>query len=111
MRSDSIQPVYGKDVYTTPLRNSLSSVNELHTEAKTLSRNRHGVSTRHLQGYIDRIVFHKHLKYRYEMQKRKNEAYAETMKEHISFICNKIRQIIAEDLCNLIIYNIFYNKK
>lgn len=93
MRSDSIQPVYGKNTYTTPLGNSLSSVNELHTEAKTLIRNKRGVSTRHLQGYLDWIVFRKHLKYTYEIQNRKNEAYAETMMEKIPFICSEITKL------------------
>lgn len=90
LRSDSI-PTYGdKKVYTTPLGNSLGSINELHSEIKNLIRKKHGISTRHLQGYLDWFVFCKNLKYRYEQNERKYEAYAETMMEQVPFTNEKV---------------------
>ena len=50
MRSDSIPTSPTKTCFTTPLGNNLDSVNELHTEAKNMIRQKHGVGTRHLQG-------------------------------------------------------------
>ena len=70
--------------------NTVSSVNELHAEAKNLIRQKHGVSTRHLQRYLDWIVFKKKLKYTLDMRKWKPEAYMESMKEQIPFICRDI---------------------
>ena len=76
--------------YVSPNGNTVSSVNELHTEAKNLIRQKHGVSTRHLQGYLDWIVFKKKLKYTLDMRKWKPEAYMESMLEQIPFICRDI---------------------
>ena len=76
--------------YVSPNGNTVSSVNELHTEAKNLIRQKHGVSTRHLQGYLDWIIFKKKLKYTLDMRKWKPEAYMESMLEQIPFICRDI---------------------
>ena len=70
----------------SPNGNTVSSVNELHAEAKNLIRQKHGVSTRHLQGYLDLIVFKKKLKYTLDMRKWKRETYMESMMEQIPFI-------------------------
>ena len=37
--------------YVSPNGNTVSSVNELHAQAKNLVRQKHGINTRHLQGY------------------------------------------------------------
>ena len=76
--------------YVSPNGNTVSSVNELHTQAKNLIRQKHGVSTRHLQGYLDWIVFKKKLKYTLDMRKWKSETYMESMMEQIPFICRDI---------------------
>lgn len=76
--------------YVSPNGNTVSSVNELHAQAKNLIRQKHGVSTRHLQGYLDWIVFKKKLKYTLNMRKWKPEAYMESMMEQIPFICRDI---------------------
>ena len=76
--------------YVSPNGNTVSSVNELHAEAKNLIRQKHGVSTRHLQGYLDWIVFKKKLKYTLDMRKWKPEAYMESMLEQIPFTCRDI---------------------
>ena len=41
--------VIPSDVYVSPNGNTVSSVNELHAQAKNLIRQKHGISTRHLQ--------------------------------------------------------------
>ena len=76
--------------YVSPNGNTVSSVNELHAEAKNLIRQKHGVSTRHLQGYLDWIVFKKKLKYTLDMRKWRSETYMESMMEQIPFICRDI---------------------
>ena len=76
--------------YVSPNGNTVSSVNELHADAKNLVRQKHGVSTRHLQGYLDWIVFKKKLKYTLDMRKWRSETYMESMMEQIPFICRDI---------------------
>ena len=51
-------PVEGdKKRYTTPLGNSLGDVNQVHQTLKNLVRVKHGVSTRHLPGYLAWISY------------------------------------------------------
>lgn len=78
---------------TTPCGRSVASVNEMHTELKNLIRQKHGISTRHLQGYLDWLVFVKHLRYTLEMRKWKPEAYMTTMMEQIPFRCCDIPKL------------------
>lgn len=75
---------------TTPFGRSVASVNEMHTELKNLIRRKHGISTRHLQGYLDWLVLLKRLRYTLEMRKWKSEAYMVTMQEQIPFKCSEI---------------------
>ena len=56
-------------------------------------RQKHGISTRHLQGYLNWIVMKKYLKYRLDMRKWKSEAYMETMFEQIPFTCAEIPKL------------------
>ena len=90
MTCDYIPSVANKSRFTTDEGNSLSSVNELHSEIKDLIRRKRGVSIRHLQGYLDWLVFRKHLKYTLKMKKWRSEAYMETMQEIIPFSCRSI---------------------
>ena len=57
---------------------------------KVVGEQKHGISTRHLQGYLDWFVFKKKLKYTLDMRKWKLEAYMELMMEQIPFICRDI---------------------
>ena len=84
--SDIIPP----GAYVSPNGNTVSSVNELHAETKNLIRQKHGISTRHLQEYLDWIVFKKKLKYTLDMRKCKPVIYMESMMEQITFICRDI---------------------
>ena len=76
--------------YVSTNGKTLSSVNELHAEAKNMIRQKHGVSTRHLQEYLERIVFMKKLKYTIHMRKTKLEAYMASMMKQIPFIYRDI---------------------
>ena len=96
--------------YVSPNGNTVSSVNELHAEAKNMIRQKHGVSTRHLQGYLDWIVFKKKLKYTLDMRKWKPEAYMESMLEQIPFICRDIVKLpLPIDLYGEYHYGVFSN--
>lgn len=77
----------------TPSGKTVSSTDELHTELKSLIRWKRGISTRHLQGYLDWLVLRKKLKYTLDMRKWKSEAYMTTMMEQIPFRCNEITRI------------------
>ena len=88
MRSDSIPTSPTKTHFTTPLGNSLGSVNELRTEAKNMIRQKHGVGTRHLQGYLDWILFRKQMRYRYEADLWADIAYEQAMVEQVPFTCD-----------------------
>ncbi|EFW23630.1 hypothetical protein [Solobacterium moorei] len=48
MKTDVIPSLANQKRYTTSSGNSVSSVNELHTEAKEMIRHKKGISTRHL---------------------------------------------------------------
>ena len=52
--------------FTTPKGNSVGDVNELHLELKHLIRVKHGVSTRHLSGYLAWISYLKKTSYTIE---------------------------------------------
>ena len=85
MKSDAISSTGGKVRYTTPLGNSLSSINEIHSEIKNMIREKHGVSTRHLQGYLDFLIFCKRLRYTARMKDWRDLAYMDVMFEKHSF--------------------------
>lgn len=71
MKTDVIPSLANQKRYTASSGNSISSVNELHTEAKKMIRNKKGISTRHLQAYLDWLVFRKRLRYTLDMRKWK----------------------------------------
>lgn len=54
---------------------NLGEINELHKEIKDMITNTRGVSIRHLEGYIDMVIYRKHLRYKYEMVNKKYRAY------------------------------------
>lgn len=86
--ADIIPVIANKDTYKSPLGNSLANINQIHQEIKELIRRKHGISIRHLQSYLDWLVFLKKLKYKIEGKRRKIESYIKVMKEYIN-ITNK----------------------
>ena len=79
MNSDIVPVIGGKKRYKTDKDNSLSSINQLHQEIESLKHRKHGVSTRHLQGYLDWILFRKRIRYHYEARNRRSETYMKTI--------------------------------
>lgn len=71
---------------------SLSSINQLHSEFENLYSHYHGISTKHLQGYLNFFSFTKSITYRIERIKEKNQivyksAYKEKVKLNEKQIC------------------------
>ena len=79
-----------KHNFTTPTGNSLSSVNQMHTELSNLIRRTHGVSIRHLQGYLDFICFVKQIRYQVDVKMRTVEGYCRSMTGAVRHICREI---------------------
>ena len=71
----------------------MSSVNEMDMELKELIRHKRGISTRHLQGYLDGLVLVKKPKYTLDMRKWKANAYMMSMQEIIPFKCSDIPKL------------------
>jgi transposase-like protein len=61
--------------------NTLATLNQVHQEFSEMIRKRHGVGTRHLQGYIDWLVMTKQLRYKIESRKLKAEIYMQVMRK------------------------------
>lgn len=61
--------------------NHINDINQLHQELKALNAKYHGVSTRHLQGYLDFKCFLKKLIYSTEAKRRKVQAYMDIFEE------------------------------
>ena len=59
--------------YTDEYGNSLSNINSLHSNLSTFLSHFRGVSTKHLQGYLDWCIFDKYLNYSFEDNKQFNE--------------------------------------
>lgn len=59
--------------------NSLANINSLHSGLTTFLSNFRGVSTKHLQGYLDWFMFEKYLNYKFEEEKQTNQLINTTM--------------------------------
>ena len=93
MKSDVIPSLGAKKRYKTDKGNSLSSVNQLHQEIEILKYRKRGVSTRHLQGYLNWIIFRKKIRYHFEARNRKPEAYMKMM--------GLEKTLISTDICKI----------
>ena len=70
--------------------NTVATLNQLHQSFSELIRKKHGVSTRHLQGYIDWLVMTKQLRYRLEARKMNTQIYMDIMRTPVSFTTKQI---------------------
>lgn len=93
LQTDVIINKPGKKVYLSLKGNSLSSINQLHQQLSELIREKHGVSTRHLQNYLDWMVFLKNLTYQTDKKHQKTTAYMKLMNNRCRLksrsICSK----------------------
>lgn len=87
---DTIRPRPHQKNYSSRNGNHLGEVNQLHQELKQMIRHYHGVSIRHLQHYLDWLVFCKQLKYRIRAEARKTKAYMLAMKGTVAFVTKDI---------------------
>ena len=77
---EQIPVIANKKRYMTNNNHTVSSVNQLHSEFSELITKKHGVSTRHLQDYLNWLVFTKRLKYTALAKVLTSQAYMEVMK-------------------------------
>lgn len=84
MTSEVIKVVANKTKYTTENGNSLADINQLHQEFGEMIRKKHGVSTRHLQGYLTWLIYCKKLRYTTEGKRRGIAAYLDIFKRPIT---------------------------
>ena len=90
LKKDVIQPKPNKTIYISKNGNSLGEVNQLHQELKLMIKRYRGISLRHLQQYLDWLVFRKYLKYSLKAEARKSKAYMLAMKGLIRFVTKDI---------------------
>lgn len=85
MHLDPIPVITVGKRYTTNKGNSLGSLCQLQGEFKGILSKKHGVSTRHLQSYLNWFIFCKQLKYKVKDTARSTNSYLKAMKGIITF--------------------------
>ena len=93
MKSEVIPSLGSKKRYRTDKGNSISSVSQLHQEIEILKYRKRGISTRHLPGYLNWIMFIKKIRYHYEARNRKPEAYMKMISTD--------KTLISPDICSV----------
>lgn len=69
--------------YQSPKDRTLAEISQIHQMLSDLSRKKNGISTRHLPGYLNWLIFCKQLNYRIDDKRRKVESYLEAIKNQI----------------------------
>ena len=77
---DVVKPKPTYNNYISENGNSLSSVNQLHQSLSEMIYRTHGVSLRHLQGYLNWMVFKRHMSFKVDKAFWKSEAYRKVLK-------------------------------
>lgn len=85
MSTDTIPVVSNGKRYTTKKGNSLASLSQIQSEFKSIIKKKHGISTRHLQDYLNWFIFCKFLKYRVKDTARSTKSYLKAMSGRIQF--------------------------
>ena len=73
--------------------NTLATINQLHQSFSEMIRKKHGVGTRHLQGYIDWLLMTKQMKYQIESKKMNTQIYMNIMKIPSSFSTKEVNSL------------------
>lgn len=89
-QKDTIRPKPNQKNYASQNGNNLGEVNQMHQEFKQMIKHYHGVSIRHLQHYLDWLVFRKQMKYQIRAEARKTKAYMLAMKGSVPFVTKDI---------------------
>ena len=100
--------------FAAPKGNSVGDVNELHLELKHLIRVKHGVSTRHLPGYLAWISYLKRTSYTIERSEMVeyifNDLFAAKGTYPVKDICKSDQPISLYEAYSEYHYGIFGNK-
>lgn len=75
--------------YVTDKGNNINTLNGLHKEFNEFIDKKHGVSIKHLQGYLNMFIFKKTMKYKYENNEIVYESY-------LNSLVTKIKQTITD---------------
>ena len=78
---EQIPVVPNKKRYATKNNHTVSNVNQIHSELSILISKKHGISTRHLQDYLNWLLFLKKIKYKVKAEARVSFTYMESMKQ------------------------------
>ena len=71
--------VVKSEQHTDSEGNSLAAINQIHSELSTFLSRYHGISTRHLQGYLNMFVLRKELTYRFDYRYHVREAWVRSI--------------------------------
>lgn len=83
----------------------LSEINEFHNEIKKMIKKTNGVSIRHLDGYLNMVIFRKHMTYRYKESERLYRSYERSYISNINITNFEIyKKAIPIDLSPLYKY-------
>lgn len=88
---EQIPVIANKKRYSTNNGKTISNVNQLHSEFSILITKKHGVSTRHLQSYLNWLIFIKKVRYTVKDTARSSYTYMETM--------HQVNTIKVRDIC------------
>ncbi len=89
-KNDLSTDVIPSVTFKSVLGNTVATLNQLHQSFSEMIRKKHGVSTRHLQGYIDWLVMTKQMRYRFEARKMNTQIYMDIMRTPASFATKQI---------------------
>ena len=90
--SDIIPSNTERKAFTTPMGNSLGDINQIHQQLKSLVGRSHGISTKHLQGYLDWLCYKKYLKYTYEREDQAKAVYDDLLNTYAHFRCEEFHK-------------------
>lgn len=91
---EQIPVLANKKRYATKNGKTISNVNQLHSEFSILITKKHGVSTRHLQSYLNWLLFIKKIRYTVKDTARSSHIYMETMHQGNTI---KVRDICKQE--------------
>lgn len=85
--------------YVTDKGNNINTLNGLHKEFNEFIDKKHGVSIKHLQGYLNMFIFKKTMKYKYENNEIVYESYLNSLVTKIKQTINDIKnRVIPIDM-------------
>lgn len=85
--------------YVTDKGNNINTLNGLHKEFNEFIDEKHGVSIKHLQGYLNMFIFKKTMKYKYENNEIVYESYLNSLVTKIKQTINDIKnRVIPIDM-------------